>query len=258
MRMGANKKHASRVCAARVALGSALLVGCWQTASSQDRFGGSLAVTSDYVYRGISQSRGRVAYQAGAHVRLPAQWQVGVWGSTIETFEREGTPIEATGFVARAWTLGQDWSLRASYTHYAYFGVRTVSSPDYDEISATLSFRSQLSLAASWSPNAVSYGSPQQYVYPYLTPERRDSTAALEVAWLQPVWRRWAATVGAGYHDVSNLYRGGYAYWHIGVLGAFGPFELDLLHIGSDGDARRIFGPQVTGQRWSALARWRF
>lgn len=81
---------------------------------------------------------------------------------------------------------------------------------------------------------------------------------ALEASWLQPVWRDWSATVGAGYHDVSELYRRGYAYWHLGVTGPIGPFEFDLLHINSTSHAGRIYGPQVTGERWSALARWRF
>jgi uncharacterized protein (TIGR02001 family) len=229
---------------------------------AQERVGGSLAVTSDYVYRGVSLSRGRVAYQAGAHVRLPAQWRIGVWGSTVEVVDHGGTPIETTAYISRAWTPTADWSIRASYTHYQYFGIRSSPELDYDEFSAGLSYRSQLgsqlALNLSWAPNAVRYGSPQQYVYPTQSSGSRASAMAVEASWLQPVWNDWAATVGAGYYDVSNLYRRGYAYWHLGVTGAIGPIEFDLLHINSDSQAGRIYGRQVTGERWSALARWRF
>src|SRR4051812_25604757 len=62
----------------------------------KDYLGGSVAVTSDYVYRGISLSYGQVAYQGGVHVRLPSQWQVGIWGSTVENFWGRGDPFEAT------------------------------------------------------------------------------------------------------------------------------------------------------------------
>lgn len=226
-------------------------------AMAQDRFGGSVAVTSDYVYRGVSLSRGRAAYQAGAHWQLPAQWRIGVWGSTIEATDR-GTPIETAAFAGRAWALTGNWSMRASYTHYQYFGVRTSPSPDYDELAVALSYRSQLSMNLTWAPNAVRYGSVPQYVYSYRAPDNRASALAIEASWLQHLWKDWSGTAGAGYYDVSRLYRRGYAYWHVGVTGAVGPIELDLLHIDSNAGAERIYGPQVTGARWSALARWRF
>jgi len=227
-------------------------------AQAQDRFGGSLAVTSDYVYRGVSLSRGRAAYQGGVHMRLPANWQVGVWGSTIETANRQRTPIEATAFVARSWSWNNDWSSSVSYTRYAFFGLNTSSSIDYDEVATVLAFRSQLSFAVSWAPNIVRYGASQPYAYPNQSSVSRKSAVAIEASWQQPIWLDWSATAGVGYHDLSDLYGRGYLYWHAGLTGALGPIELDLLHINSDSDARRLYGRQSTGPRWSALARWRF
>src|SRR6516164_2912263 len=53
---------------------------------AQGKLGGSLALTSDYIYHGISQTCGDPAAQADLHFRLPAgrsasELFVGTWGS---------------------------------------------------------------------------------------------------------------------------------------------------------------------------------
>jgi uncharacterized protein (TIGR02001 family) len=216
----------------------------------QDQWGGSLAFTSDYVYRGTSLSYGRVAYQGGAHLRLPGQWQIGVWGSTIENRFDTGTPIEATAFVAHAWTIGADWDLRAGYTHYAYYGSPTPFSFDRDELFASASFQSRLTLGINFSPNVARYRVQQSPL--------RGAATAIDATWSQPLVGDWSATAGVGYYDLSSLYDTGYAYGHLGVTGALGPIGLDLLYVDTDSDARYIYGDLITGPRWSATARWRF
>jgi uncharacterized protein (TIGR02001 family) len=216
----------------------------------QDQFGGSLAITSDYVYRGVSLSYGQIAYQAGAHLRLPDQWQIGVWGSTIENYFHDGTPIEATAFLARAWTLDSNWSLRAGYTRYQYFGPQTLLSYDHDELFVSASFQSQLTLALSYSPNVGRYR--------YQQAEQRGAATGIDATWSQPLISVWSATVGAGYYDLSALYDTGYGYWHLGLAGAVGPVDLDILYIDTAKQAAYIYGNSITGSRWSATARWRF
>jgi len=164
-------------------------------AHAQDMWGGSLAVTSDYVYRGVSLSRGQVAYQGGAHLRLPGQWQVGVWASTIETRDDEGTPFEANFMISHAWALGSDWELRAGYTRYQYFALPSYVNYDHDEVFASASFRSQLTLGLNYSPNIARYR--------YQQGEEHGAAAAVDATWLQPLFGDWAATAGLGYYDLS-------------------------------------------------------
>jgi uncharacterized protein (TIGR02001 family) len=219
---------------------------------AQDKWGGSLAITSDYVYRGVSLSRSQTAYQIGAHLRLPDQWQIGVWGSTIESRTGEGTPFEADFIVAHGWTLGADWSLRAGYTRYEYFGLPNPLNFDHDEIFAAASFQSRLTLGVSFSPNLV------RYTYTYPQQDSHDSATAVDATWSQPLFQEWSATAGLGYYDLSALYNTGYAYWHLGITGAIGPIELDVLFIDTGTEAALIYGDAITGDRWSATARWRF
>jgi uncharacterized protein (TIGR02001 family) len=216
----------------------------------KDFLGGSLAVTSDYVYRGISLSYGQVAYQGGVHLRLPSQWQVGIWGSTVENFWGRGDPFEATAFVAHAWTLDANWSLQAGYTHYQYFGEPTLLGYDHDELFASASFQSRLTLGITYSPNVGRY----QYQQPVL----RAAATAVDATWSQPLISVWSATAGAGYYDVSALYGEGYGYWHLGLTGGVGPVELDVIYVDTSTQAAYIYGNSISGPRWSATARWRF
>jgi uncharacterized protein (TIGR02001 family) len=218
--------------------------------SSGNSWGGSLAITSDYVYRGVSLSYGHTAYQAGAHVRLPGQWQMGIWGSTLESRDGTGTPIEATVFVARSWTLDSDWNVRAGYTHYQYFGQPTLFSYDHDELFAAVVFQSQLTVGVSISPNVVRYR--------YGQPALRATAGAIDASWVQPLVGDWSATAGLGYYDLSALYANGYAYGHLGLVGSLGAIDLELLYVDTDSHAAYIYAESIIGSRWSATARWRF
>jgi uncharacterized protein (TIGR02001 family) len=218
--------------------------------ANQRAVAGSIAATSDYVYRGVSLSYGRVAYQGGVHAQLPGQWQVGVWGSTIEVPTATSTPFEATAFLAHTWMFAQDWSVRAGAIHYAYFRLPTQLDYDYDEVFTAVSYQSRLLLGLSWMPRVPRYQPGQ--------PALHAATTAVDATWAQPLLLDWSATIGLGYYDLSALYDTGYAYWHVGLTGPVGPFELDLLHINSDSDARYIYGELRTGPRWSATLRWRF
>src|SRR5262245_36251777 len=122
------------------------ILACLASASAiaQDRFGGSLAVTSDYVYRGVSLSHGRAAYQGGAHVKLGQSLHLGAWASTIENRMNDGTPIEAIYYLAYGWSATRDVQLRAAYSHYDYFGPQTAYSKPYDQVSLATTLYSRL------------------------------------------------------------------------------------------------------------------
>ncbi|MBW8830033.1 MAG: hypothetical protein JF606_11460 [Burkholderiales bacterium] len=53
----------------------------------------NVSLTTDYRYRGISQSRLKPALQAGADYALPNGFYVGTWGSTIRWIKDAGTIV---------------------------------------------------------------------------------------------------------------------------------------------------------------------
>ncbi|MBC7983032.1 MAG: hypothetical protein H7Y02_04170 [Candidatus Obscuribacterales bacterium] len=215
-----------------------------------ERVGGSVGVARDYVYRGLSQSEGKVVIQGGAHVRPARDWQVGIWASTVEHKYDPGTAIELDSFVSYSHALTADWQWRSSFTHYEFVKDDSPLGYDYDELSTSIAYQSRVSLAVAWIPNAARYR--------YKQTAARASAYALDVNWTQPLFRDVSAVVGAGYYDVSALYATGYGYWHVGIASPVGPVDLELLHIDTQDRAVLMYGYALAGPRWSASARWRF
>jgi uncharacterized protein (TIGR02001 family) len=104
----------------------------------------TVTLTSQYVSRGIRQSWGGPALQAGLDYAHPSGWSAGTWASTISDRFVERGRVEWDlygGYSGAAGPLG--YSLMAYY--YAYPGAvisATGTKFNYGEIAAGLSFKS--------------------------------------------------------------------------------------------------------------------
>ncbi len=81
------------------------------------RWNGSLALTSDYVQQGLSQTRGAPALQGGLRAQLDEHWTVGTWASGIDRYDGPGANIEIDVYAARAWRLTPEWIASLTATH---------------------------------------------------------------------------------------------------------------------------------------------
>ncbi|VXC42632.1 TorF family putative porin [Massilia sp. 9I] len=104
----------------------------------------TLSFTSQYVSRGMRQTWGRPALQAGLDVTHPSGWSFGTWTSTVSDRFIEGGRVEWDLYGGYAGTLGPlGYSL--SLVHYRYPGARiqaTNTRYDYTELVPGLSFQS--------------------------------------------------------------------------------------------------------------------
>jgi uncharacterized protein (TIGR02001 family) len=217
-------------------------------ALSSERWGGAVAAVSDYAYRGISQTRGAPALQVGLYRELPGGWSVGAWGSNVDFGRWNDTTYELNAHLTCFWSLADDWSAQLTYTRYFYTDQR--AGYDYDELLASLTYRQRVTATIAWSPN-VSLYSPGTMAW-----ERQATSYELTV--LQPIGPRWSLTAGAGHYDLTDLFDDGYWYWSAGIAFAWDSLQLDIVHIGTDHTARRLFVEDTTGSRLSAGLTWRF
>ena len=93
---------------------------------------GSVAITTDYIYRGLSQTAGEAAGQAGVQFHSPSGWNAGVWGSSVDFENGAGLAYELDLHAGYSWSLSPDWSMSLGYVHYAYLDDDD-SGYDYDE-----------------------------------------------------------------------------------------------------------------------------
>jgi uncharacterized protein (TIGR02001 family) len=228
---------------------AALMVGAACDAADSG-WGGSLVATSDYVFRGLSQTRGDPAAQVDLHYRGTAGWFVGGWASNIDPQADYTGSIELNAYVGWAWAPAPDWSTRLTYVRYLYPGESAGANYDYGELTGSIGYQDRVFATVGWSPDMDSttrYGS-----------DHRGTAFSYELSVRQPVWRWFGLAAGIGYYDLSDVLDQSYQAWNATLTCSFDSFELDLARFGTDPTARELFGRDTADGRWALTAIWRF
>jgi uncharacterized protein (TIGR02001 family) len=84
---------------------------------------GNVAVTSDYMFRGLTQTWGRPAIQGGADYADPNGFADGFWASSISDRSYPGGAMELDLYASYGQSINSDWSWRAGLYGYVYPGA---------------------------------------------------------------------------------------------------------------------------------------
>lgn len=210
----------------------------------------TIAGTTDYVFRGISQTYGGAVLQGAVNYQHASGWFGGLWASNVDPypFGRESTEINA--YAGFGWALGPDWSARTSYTRYHYARDRRPAPYDYGEFAATLGFRDLVSATVSYQPDSSRY-STQGYAH-------NRSAAGYELSGRWPLAYGFAFTGGVGYYDLTHLFHASYWAGSAGLSYVHDRLEVDLTRFVSDGTVYRLFEDASADGRWVLAGAWRF
>jgi uncharacterized protein (TIGR02001 family) len=249
----------ARMQARRAALASfALVVAVAARPGRAGPFGGSLTLTSDPVYRGISQTCGDPAFQADVHYRVsgggaPSDTFVGLFGSKGLGDAYCGATSEVNAYLGHSFPTSRDSSATLTYTHYAYpngeYGFDRVDY-DYDEFAAAWAYRDQLYFTLACVPNALRYADH--------TLERGRSAFTTGLQLHQALGASFTLSAGVGYDEVTDPSGAGYAFWSGGIGYGIGRWQLDVSYFGTADRATHLFGTRIAGNRVSATVLWRF
>lgn len=226
--------------------------------------GGSLALTSDDVYRAISQTCGHPAIQADLHVRErgASNWAAfaGAWGSAGLGGNPCGRAKELDAYLGYSLALTPDLSATLTYTRYAFPGG-DYGNPhldgqryDYDQFAMSWDIAERLYLTLAWTPDALQY---ERYEGQFRREQDRGALA-YGAEWRQPLVSWLSLTAAVGYDRMADPFGTGYGFWSLGLTHAAGPLELDLGYFRTADRAVRLFGPDSAGGRVSATVLWRF
>lgn len=86
-------------------------------------FSGNVALSSDYMFRGLTQTWGRPAIQGGADYANPNGFAAGFWGSSISERSYPGGAMELDLYASYGHAINRDWSWRAGLYGYVYPGA---------------------------------------------------------------------------------------------------------------------------------------
>lgn len=83
---------------------------------------GNVGVTSDYMFRGLTQTWGRPAIQGGADCTAANGLAAGFWASSISQRSYPGAAMELDLYASYGRSIGGGWSWRAGLYGYVYPG----------------------------------------------------------------------------------------------------------------------------------------
>lgn len=201
-------------------------------------FNGNATLTTDYVWRGSTQSDGDPAAQAGFKVSGDTGFYVSVWGSSIKFAPELDASTELDFTLGWSKTLSDDWAVDVNVLRYQYPG--TAVDLNWTELNGTLTYRNNYWLSAGWSNEALGYDHSGLYT---------------QVGARFPLNDRFRLEAMVSHYFLSRdvVARAGYTHAQVNAIWAFhAPFELRLSGHATDSDAKAIFGDDFAGTRVEA------
>ncbi|MFN3313354.1 MAG: TorF family putative porin [Hyphomonas sp.] len=208
---------------AGVALSAVMAVA--GTASAQGEFSGNVALTTDYVWRGVSQSNEDIALQGGFDYEN-GMFYAGVWASSIDFRDDAGTNLEIDFYGGLAGELesGIGWDLGFIYYNYPDDGNEDL---DFYELTGALSYEFDGGLGVggslAWDPDNKSI-----YV---------EASAGYSVTDYFSI----DGTLGNFSFDEG----GDYTNWSLGGTYSLEGFDIDLRYWGTDLDGEPLADDRV-------------
>ncbi len=203
-----------------------------------DNFTALLTITTDYVYRGLSQSHEDPAVQGGFQFQHDDGFFAGVWASSVDfpTNRNRSEPrdLEVDYYLGYAWELARDWGANIQLTRYTYPGDDPAFEYDYDEVALSAQFRDLAAASVHLSNDLFGRG---------------ERAVAYELSGRIPLTGRFEGLVGLGFFDLDKILGDSYTYWNVGVSVTLDQFALDLAYIDTSSSATSLFGNEVSGGR---------
>jgi uncharacterized protein (TIGR02001 family) len=217
--------------------------------------GGTLAVTSDYIYRGVSESDGRAAGQVDLHLASSGGGFLGVWSSTRYDGLAPYAQYVVEPYLGYRFDLGNDWAASVGARARLLVGGNQEINDDTEEISGSLTYLDRWSVSFTAIPNAVRY-----WFYQRLS-RTPAYVADTTVQWL--IGGGFFLTAGAGYYYSTGTGPGieratGYLYGNAGLAYEYRRWRVDVSYFFAQEAAQRLFPYPTADNRVAATLTWRF
>jgi uncharacterized protein (TIGR02001 family) len=227
-------------------------------------FGGDVAVTSEHIYRGFSETDNKGALQLDLHASLATGTFAGIWTSTLDHKYLPYADYDLEEYIGQRFDLSSAWSTSITATNYSYQGGQQYYSNDYQQLSASVSYLDRWTFSVAAIPNAVRYSAYGNYRigrYPAYDAETSGQ-------WL--IARSFFVTAGAGYY----LFTGpgptvtdgllvshptiGYAYGNVGLAYEWRNWRVDVGYFLTQDRAARLFPYPSANDHFAGTLSWRF
>ena len=221
---------------------------------------GNFTLVSDYRFRGISQSWGQPAVQAGIDFTHASGFYLGNWNSSVSSNSyNNGASLEVDLYGGYRFEPAKDWTVDVGVLRYQYPGARLNSAPatptgkkyDNTEVYVGLTqgpFNAKLSYAMTdyFGLNSSTAG----YAYWSALPARGNSkgTTYLDLNYNADMGNQLTLGLHVGYTSVRNYDELSYADYKVSVAKEVGGFNLGLALAGTNADTTFYQAGNSAGQ----------
>jgi uncharacterized protein (TIGR02001 family) len=167
---------------------------------------GNVALVSDYVFRGLTQTWGRPAVQGGADLAMKNGFAAGFWSSSISERSYPGGALELDLYASYGTAFNDDWSWRAGLYAYVYPGA------NLDEATPALPARNfntlETNVALTWKWVTLKYSRSLTDYFAIDTEQgyRGDSkgTGYLQLDAAIPLAEAWSLAFHVAHTDIPT------------------------------------------------------
>ena len=201
-------------------------------ASGPWEFSGEVTLTSDYVWRGVTQTDENPALQAAFDIGHESGFYAGVWGSNVD-FDNpdDGIDIEIDIYAGWSFDINDTVNLDLSVTRYLYPGSNDDYDIDYNEYTARVTFVETYYASVGFADDFVNSDVEATYFQVGGDWELGDSG--------------WGLSAAVGLFDFDSGF-GDYNDFSLGVNKGFGPATFSLTYTntsGFDDNVQGLLGP---------------
>ncbi|KRG68174.1 TorF family putative porin [Pseudoxanthomonas dokdonensis] len=184
----------------------------------------SLGATTDYVFRGLSQTDEGPAFQAGATYTAPFGMYAGVWGSNVD-FGPGDPNYELDTFIGYNTDFGDVVNFDIMANRYNY---PDAGKSNYWEFIAKTSFWENYSVTVGYTDDVFNSDTDGWYY-------------AVGASFPLPADISLDLSAGKSEFEDGEVGRD-YMDWSVALGKSFGPLTVTAAYIGTDGDGRDAYG----------------
>lgn len=205
-----------------------LTAAAQEAEEEESMFSWNMALTSDYVFRGVSQTEEDPAFQVGADLNFGSGFYVGAWASNVD-FGNDGPWVELDTYVGWNHDLNDSWNLDLAINRYNYFGESDdFGDGDYNEFLASITYGEAYSFNFGYTNDVYNLDESAFYY-------------ALEGGWDVGAGFSLGAGVGLSTFDSNTGYED-YMDWSVSLSRDIGIVNASLGYYGTDSDGDFNFG----------------
>lgn len=232
-----NMKKISILCLSTSLLTVTSSAMAWESTDGQHTTTASVALSSDYVWRGYSQTDNEAAISGSFDYGHASGLYAGLWASNVDfALGNDQAHVEIDAYVGASNGIGDtDLSYDVAFLRYMYPGTK---GGDWNEYYASLSYR-YFSASIAFSNDV--YGSDEAGTY-YALGFDYNLPMNLAFSAAYGYYDYDKAVFGAGSKDSATDYR-------IGLSTELAGFGLDLTYTDSDSNGEDLYGENVADGR---------